>query len=321
MVRTVHVISPAAGVGNRLDLELVCPLLRENGFQVTEYPVMNRRRRVLYGNVLRHVLSLRGRFDVNLFLGPLFPEWLSLAKKNIWMPNPEGFNESHRRHLPRIDLVLAKTRLTERLFRGLGLPTTCVGFTSRDQLDPAIPRDPARFFHARSSTYKGTPRLLEAWKAHPEWPELVAVIADEKVLPGFQVDNVRIIRRYVSDAEMKRLQNEFTFHICCSEAEGFGHYIMEPMSCGAVVLATNGAPMNELVDPSRGLLVDCLPETSPVGLSHRCFFDPESLDREIRRARDFDESTRRRLGEAARAFYLQNDRDFRRRFIETMQGL
>jgi glycosyltransferase involved in cell wall biosynthesis len=321
MVRTVHVISPAIGTGNRVDLELVCPLLRKNGFRVTEYPVLNRRRPVLYSKVLRHVLGLRGRFDINLFMGPLFPEWLPLARKNIWMPNPEGFHEHHRRHLPRIDRVLAKTRLTERLFGELGLPVTYVGFTSRDQLDAAVPRDSTRFFHARSSSYKGTVRLLEAWKAHPAWPELVAVIADPLVLPGFQAGNVGIIRRHVSDAEMKRLQNEFTFHICPSEAEGFGHYIMEPMGCGAVVFTTNGAPMNELVQPSRGVLVDCLPDSPPVGLTRRRYFDPESLDREIGRARAFDEPTRRQLGDNARAFYLQNDRDFRRRFIETMQAL
>jgi glycosyltransferase involved in cell wall biosynthesis len=321
MSRSIHVISPAIGTGNRIDLEIVCPLLRENGFRVTEYPVMNRRRPILYGKVLKHALSLRGRFDINLFMGPLFPEWLPWAKKNIWIPNPEGFHEHHRRHLPRIDHVLAKTRLTERLFRELSRPTTYVGFTSRDQFDPSVPRDPTRFFHARSSSYKGTVRLLEAWKAHPEWPGLVAVISDEQVLPGFQADNVRIIRRHVSDAEMKRLQNEFTFHICPSEAEGFGHYIMEPMGCGAVVFATNGAPMNELVQPSRGVLLDCLPDSPPVGLTHRSYFDPESLDREIRRACAFDEASRRQMGDAARTFYLQNDRDFRRRFIETMQAL
>jgi glycosyltransferase involved in cell wall biosynthesis len=321
MSRSIHVITPVRGAGNRFDIDLVGPLLRGNGFRVTENRVLDRRRHVLYGRVLKHLLTLRGRFDINLFMGPLFAEWIPLARKNIWIPNPEGFHQHHRRCFPRIDHVLAKTHLTENIFRDLGLPTTYIGFTSRDQLDPSIPRDATRFFHARSSSHKGTVRLLQAWKSHPEWPELVTVISDQQVLPDFQADNVRIIRRFITDGEMKQMQNEFAFHICCSEAEGFGHYIMEPLSCGAVVFTTDGAPMNELVQPKRGILVERLPVEVPMGLSQRYFFKVESLDREIQRALKFDEETRRRIGDAARAFYEESDRDFRRRFIETMQRL
>jgi len=316
----IHVFSPA-GVGNRIDLEQICPLLQELGFDVTPHPVLDRRRRARYASLARHVVSGRGRYDFNLFTGPLFPEWLGFARRNLWLPNPEGFHEHERRLLPRIDRVLAKTRLTERLFRALGRPTTYVGFTSRDHLDAGVPRDSTRFFHTRSSSYKGTVRLLETWAAHPQWPELVTIMADPAVLPGFQAPNVRLIRRFVTDAELKEMQNRFTFHLCCSEAEGFGHYIMEPISCGAIVLATNAPPMNELVQPSRGLLVDCLPETRPVGLSQRAFFDPASLAAQVENARRLDAETRRQMSQAARAFYLENDAAFRKRFLETMRDL
>ena len=318
---SIHVFSPVGGVGNRIDLELICPLLAEAGFDVTPHPIADRRRRVRYAKLARHVLSARRRHDINLFTGPLFPEWLRLARRNFWLPNPEGFHEHQRRFLPRIDRVLAKTRLTERAFGELGRPTTFVGFTSRDHFDPRVTRDATRFFHARSSSWKGTVSLLETWAAHPDWPELVTIISDPEVLPGFNAPNVRIIRRFVTDAELKELQNQFAFHICCSEAEGFGHYIMEPMSCGAIVLATNAPPMNELVQPGRGLLVECLPETKPMGLSHRYFFDPASLARQVQGAFQLDEETRRRMSQAARAFHVENDASFRHRFVEVMREL
>ena len=46
-------------------------------------------------------------------------------------------------------------------------------------------------------------------------------------------------------------------HVCCSDAEGFGHYINEGRAHGALVrtVTTDAAPMNELVDESCGLLV------------------------------------------------------------------
>jgi glycosyltransferase involved in cell wall biosynthesis len=316
MPRTVHVISPVAGTGNRLDLELVCPLLEQNGFGVIPYPVLKRNGSSRLKHVVRWLLNFRGRVDINLFMGPLFPEWLPFARKNLWIPNPEGFHEEQRKYLPRIDLVLAKTRLTERIFRDLGRPTEFISFTSRDQLNAQVPRAYTSFLHAGSSPYKGTKRLLETWQAHPEWPELTVVNRESPDAP-----NIRAIRDYLPDDKYRDLQNAHGFHLCCSEAEGFGHYLMEALSCGAVTLTTDGAPMNELVQPPRGILVKCLDDHPPVGLSHRCYFDPENLGEAIRRAQSLDETARREIGTAARAFFLENDRFFRERFIDVMKSL
>jgi glycosyltransferase involved in cell wall biosynthesis len=321
MARVIHVISPVGGSGNRLDLELICPLLQQNGFDVTPYPVADRRRSRRFLHLARTLVRHRRRFEVNLFMGPLFPEWLSFASMNVWIPNPEGFNEQHRHLLPRIDLIVAKTRMTERIFRDLGCRTEFIGFTGRDQFDGQVPRDYTRFFHAGSSPFKGTTRLLEVWQAHPEWPELIAVIHDDKLVPQVESANIRVIREFLPEPELKRLQNATGFHLCCSEVEGFGHYLTEALSCGAVTLATNAPPMNELVQPGRGLLLDCLEETSPVGLSHRAFFRRESLEAAIERARTMDENSRRQIGAAARAFFLENDRLFRQRFVDLMRSL
>jgi glycosyltransferase involved in cell wall biosynthesis len=313
----IHAISPVQGTGNRLDLELVCPLLEEAGFDVIRYPVLHRNGRARLAHMARWLASFRGRVDINVFMGPLFPEWLPFAKKNVWIPNPEGFHERHRKFLPMIDLVLAKTKLTENVFRALGRPVEFVGFTSRDRLDAAVPRDYTRFLHACHSPFKGTKRLVENWKEHPEWPELVLV--DHPPVPG--AANIHPIAGHLPEDQYLRLQNEIGFHLCCSEAEGFGHYIMEALSCGAVALATNGPPMNELVQPSRGILLDCLAETEPLGLSRRYFFKPSGLQEAVQRARDMGELALRQLGSAARAYFLENDRAFRRRFIEMMQSL
>jgi hypothetical protein len=323
MPRTVHVISPVAGFGNRLDLELVSALLRENGFLVTSYPVVRRGKVARLSRVAQRILSFRGRFDLNLFLAPIFPEWLPLARKNILIPNAEGFAGHLHKYLPKIDLILAKTRLTERVFRELGCPTEYVGFTSQDHLDPLVSRETCKFFHSCSSQYKGTRRLLEVWKAHPEWPELVAVVNHNDTIPesSFRAANLRAIRRPVSDAELRQLQNSIPFHLCPSEAEGFGHYIMEAMSCRAVTFTTDGPPMNELIDPSRGLLVDCLAERPKMALSHRYLFDPKSLEAQVERALKFDPETLQRLGANARDFFLENDRVFRRKFIEVMNAV
>jgi glycosyltransferase involved in cell wall biosynthesis len=315
--RRIHAICPVQGTGNRLDLELLCPLLEDAGFEVVRYPVLKRNGRARLTHLLRWLAQFRWRCDINLFIGPLFPEWLPFAAKNVWIPNPEGFREHQRKFLPMIDLVLAKTRLTENVFRDLGRPVAFTGFTSRDRLDENISRDYTRFLHACHSPNKGTKRLLESWRAHPRWPGLILV--DHAPVPG--APNIDAIPGYMPDDQYRQVQNEIGLHLCCSEAEGFGHYIMEALSCGCVALATDGPPMNELVRPSRGIMLDCLPQTEPLGLSQRHFFDPESLAAAIERVKEMDAATLRQLGAAARTYFLQNDRAFRRRFIDVMKSL
>jgi hypothetical protein len=320
MAKTVHVTSPVAGFGNRLDLELVCSLLEQNGFEVTAWPAVDRSKKARFSGVAKRFLSGRGRFDINLFLAPIFPEWLPLARTNILVPNAEGFAQPS--WLKRLDLVMAKTRVTDEIFQRLGCRTEFVSFTSTDQLDESVPRQPRSFFHSCSSMFKGTQRTLETWQRHPEWPTLTAVVNNHDEIPPalFEGPNLRVIRERLSREELRRLQNEHVFHLCCSEAEGFGHYIMEAMSCRAIPLTSDGAPMNELVRPDRGLLVACEEERPAMRFSQRHLITQGGLEDQVERALQLDAAERGRLGEAGRNFYLENDRFFRRHFIEVMKS-
>src|SRR5690606_13048298 len=129
-----------------------------------------------------------------------------------------------------------------------------IGFTSVDRALPDASPDFGRFLHvAGASTLKGTDTLLEVWSAHPEWPALTVVQRDRRTIRA--PANVQILDGYLPDAELRELQNACGVHLCPSMGEGWGHYIVEAMSCGAVVVATDGPPMNELVQPGRGVLV------------------------------------------------------------------
>ena len=319
-MKTIQVFSPVAGFGNRLDLDLVCGILEQSGFDVTRAAMSDRSKRGRGSRVARRLVSFRGRFDINLFLAPIFPEWLPLARKNVLVPNAEGFAQVN--WLKRIDLVLAKTRMTEDIFRAQGCRTEFVSFTSTDHLDESVPRDFTRFFHSCSSLFKGTQSLLETWKRHPEWPELVAIVNNnDNVTPEMAAPNIRLIRERVPFNELRQLQNSIGFHLCTSEAEGFGHYIMEAMSCRSVTLTTDGPPMNELVRPDRGVLIERLPDAVPMRLSHRYFFDPASLEREVDRVLRMNPVERAAMGDSARAFFLKNDQAFRQRFVDVLRDL
>jgi len=321
MPASVQVISPVLGMGNRLDLELVASILEESDFDVTRYAMTDRRKVARIRRAAGTFLRRSRRFDLNIFLAPIFPECLPLARKNVWIPNPEGFTPYLRKWMPSIDLVLAKTRMTERIFRKLGLPTEYTGFTSRDHFEKQDKRDYTRFFHASSTPCKGTKRMIDVWKNHPEWPEVIIVDPNnDPYIASSGRPNIRI-SKYLEAAEFYRLQNTIGFHMCPSEAEGYGHYMMEAMSCRAVTFTTNGPPMNELVDSSRGILLDRLDETPEFGLSHRYFFKPESMEEQVTRALKLDPAALEEIGSSARAFFLENDRLFRKSFPELIRSI
>ena len=128
--------------------------------------------------------------------------------------------------------------------------------------------------------------------------------------PGIPAPNIVHLTGHLDDAELRRLQNSHAFHVCPSEAEGFGHVLMEGLSAGAVLLTTDGAPMNELVTPGRGVLIPPT-RTGTLNLSPQYFVDVAGIEQAVQRALALDEGARTALGAAARRYFEQAYAAFR----------
>ena len=115
---------------------------------------------------------------------------------------------------------------------------------------------------------------------------------------------------HLDDARLRYLQNAHTFHICPSEAEGFGHVLMEGLSVGAVLVTTDGAPMNELVTRGRGLLIPPA-RIGTLNLSPQYFVDVDGIETAIAHALALDEAQCAAFGAAARLHFEQADAAFR----------
>jgi glycosyltransferase involved in cell wall biosynthesis len=97
-----------------------------------------------------------------------------------------------------------------------------------------------------------------------------------------------------------------------SNAEGFGHTIVEAMSCGVLVLATDHPPMNELVDESRGVLIE-VEATRALGWGTWASFGQDAVEAAVERVLTMSDDEYRRRATAARRWYLENDGAFRQR--------
>ena len=161
-------------------------------------------------------------------------------------------------------------------------------------------------------------RVLALWARHPEWPQLT--IVGKSPVMDFTPPNVRLIQHFLSDQELMRLQNDHQFHLCVTTAEGFGHKLNEGMACGAIVIATDGPPMNELITPERGLLVK-YESCQPQGLGTAFQFDAADLERTIEKCLRLTAEEIERLSVNARAWFEENDRYFRDRFPQIVRDL
>ena len=297
----IQLLARDNGAGLSRDMDLLAAALDEAGASVHTNGLPHRGRFAEWLTRLRLAGRLP-RFDINLMLERVRPEFARAARRNVLVPNPEYFRAQDRAALDGIDMVWAKTRHAERLFAALGKPVRHIGFASPDRFDPAVPRRHAFFHGPGRSNNKGTTALLKLWVAHPEWPVLTVVWRRKRVALGALPANVRLLREHLDDEAYRRLQNEHRFHLCPSQTEGFGHYLVEAMSCGAVVVTLDAEPMHELVTPGRGVLVPAQAAgTQDLATLYR--FRAEDMACAIERCVAMSEDEAAVLGAAARAWY------------------
>lgn len=234
---------------------------------------------------------------------------------SVFVPNPEWLLPESQWQIPLMDLIACKSRHAVAAFESRGFTPFFMGFTSRDRFSAQVVPDRRRFLNiASGGTHKGTAETVRVWQAHPEWPHLT-VLAGRSQIDAADSANITIVREWISDEALERTMQECGVHVCCSNSEGFGHSIVESMSCGALVLATDAGPMNELVTPDRGLLVGTV-SSREMRWGERVTLDEASLEASIQRAITMSDGEYARYRQAARAWYLSNTSAFHARVAE-----
>ena len=315
MSATVRIVARANAVGLGEDVRLLADALARVG----RTALVSHSRSI---SPLRRVFARPDPDECIVFVERVTRRWLRRAGRYLLVPNPEWFPPRLLPSLRRIDHVLAKTRHAQEIFSARHPSVHYLGFTSPDRRTPGAAPDHGRFLHlAGGSALKGTGALLEVWRRHPEWPELTVVRhARPDHAPPSVPPNVRLLTEYLPAERLRALQNGCGVHLCPSESEGWGHYIVEAMSCGAVPLVTDAPPMNELVRPERGVLVPHR-RTEPRKLGTCFHVDPDALERAVAGLLEMSDAEKRRMGAAGRAWYEENDRAFAERLERLLSEL
>jgi hypothetical protein len=302
-------VSKSNHYGLDRDATLLAEAIRDAGFNAESSP--------LSGRPLRDRITRRRIAERIIHIERAFPKWFSAGRENVLVPNQERFPKRQLGRLKGIDRVLAKSRHAAGIFANLGVSTSYLGFTSPDRRQSGIAKAWKRCFHlAGGSTLKGTEEVLSLWSRHPEWPQLV-LVQKARNAPAHLPRNVLSIPGYLEDDELRKLQNACGIHLCPSRSEGWGHHIVEAMSCGALILTTDAPPMNEHVSEECGLMVACA-RSEPRHLGTNHYVDPDALEAAVERALTMTDEDQRRLGDAAQRRYVAIDTGFRQRVAELL---
>ena len=326
-MKHINIITRDNQSGLTKDAKIIADILRKAGFRVSVFevgkPTVGHKLHRISTYVERfasNTLRRKPPYDINVFLEDVFPVWFPYARINCMIPNQEWFRDYYVPHLPRFDWVLCKTKYAQDIFKQLGCRTEFISFTSLDRLDENYSKNYEQFFHlAGSNRQKGTKPIIDLWLRHPEWPRLT-VIQNPQNARNVSAANIEYITAYVSTEVLSRYQNSCGVHLCLSEAEGFGHYIVEAMSCKAVTVTTNAPPMNEIITSERGLLAD-YHTTKEQRLGTNYYVDPDALEQKIEEILAMNEAKKQQLGGNARAWYEENDQFFQRRLVEVIEKL
>lgn len=312
MKKHINIIARTNGVGLDQDVDLIHSVLTDHDFQVT----ISHCRSIPFW---KQWLPSKDKYDANIFLERVFPRWFNSAEKNILIPNQERYPHRHISRLNKIDHVLCKTRHAEEIFSEYA-HSEYIGFSSNSKNNPEINPDYSSFFHlAGRSTLKGTEALLNVWNKHPEWPTLT-IVQHAQNAPDSVPENVNLITDYLSYEALSELMNISGIHCCPSLSEGWGHYIVEAMSCSAVVLTTDAPPMNEIISANRGVLVPSS-HSEPRHLGRNFFVSEEALEQTIEQIIITSTEEKQNLGNAAKGWFIQNQDSFKKRLTDIISKI
>ncbi len=322
-MKKINIIgSSTSGLG--IDIKTISQILDQNGFKTTKCKPRSFSLKKLIAQktptLLRGIVP-GSLADANIFLESIPFKWLPAGKVNILIPNQEWCRPSTVKELKNIDHIICKTRYAESIFKKMGYTTHYTGFSGQDMFNNEIKKDYKKFVHiAGQSEQKGTNTICKIWERHPEWPCLNLITHRKDFIERYREKKNIIVKSKLPLNELISIQNECGIHLCVSEAEGFGHYISEALSCGAVVVTTHAPPMNELVNQEAGYLVD-YHKTENQNLGTNFFVDEMKLEETISRIIETKESALAQKSEKARLSYLKQKDFFEKNFAPTLQKI
>ena len=290
----VTIISNKNGSGLEKDIKIISDII--SNFYKVDF-------RAAYGNFV----PLDNENEVCIFIELIDERYY--GKYNILIPNQEWFFKRWVKELNNFNVIYTKTKLAHNIFNKIHKNVKYIGFTSLDMYKDVV--KVKECFHTQGrSIDKGT-NILSGWKQ--DMPKL-NIITMLKMNNSF----INLISERLSDDDFIKVSNQNLIHICPSTVEGWGHYINEAKSMSNVVITTNSEPMNQLIKDKRFLcdVVNIKQKSDSFGI--RTETSIQQIESVLSNILDLDLIE---IGKQNRIEFLENDKEFRERFINSIKTI
>jgi len=290
----INIYTSLNGVGLEQDANILKGILSKHTCYILDY-------------IKRQRCFTNGDYALHLEI-PRYDE-IEKNRVNILIPNAEWFDPKWLPKIKQFDMVFCKTFHAVEVFKKFHPNCIYTGFTSQDIYDESIIKDKQLVHIEGKSMLKNTDNLISAYQLRPDLPKCFSLSSRHTG----KFNNLEFAERQPFD-KLKILLNACIIHLCPSMYEGFGHYINEARSTGAVILTTDRPPMNEfitdkrfLVEGQRARVHNLVPlfKVNPIDLSNK-----------IQAVFNMDFEELRQIGIENRKKYLQLDTFFKDKLLK-----
>ena len=198
-------------------------------------------------------------YDVGIFIQEYDIQWLDRNKVNILIANEEWLQSEKLLLLKQFDKIITKSLFAKVLLSPYNNNIINCGFISRDRYVPNIKKQ-EKFLHVMGkSAQKGSEHVLTSFTSTcSQLPLTVIESRDGCTFKNLGANlNFNYIKEYISEADLNFNCNSHTTHLCPSYNEGWGHYLYEGLSCGALLYVTKLPMFLEWLDPDLVVFLDC----------------------------------------------------------------
>lgn len=283
-----------------------------------------------------HMAALEMPFTpVNIFIDRVkYIENLNTAVINILSANQEVTltSKHYKWQIPfmrRIDYVLTKTNYGTKIMTQLRkkykleFEIYYIGHTTLFPIKSIHRRDYQHILHlAGAHEFKNTDTIIKCWLAQPDLPPVIIGCYDnclknsldkyltaEEYQMALHHPNIQIITKKLSFDDIVIMKYYHAIQLCPSITEGYGHYINEARITKSLVITTNLPPMNEFIDDTSGILINCDRIESKDNGNELCLISIDELANVVRRVMQMTPDEIDKMG--LNAFHrYQHDTDF-----------
>jgi len=242
--KTACIYTSNTGVGLVSDVDLLQDLL-------FEYYDID----VVYFNHKFNTTTKLDKYDLGIFIQCYSEEYSVLNKKNIFIPNEEWLDVNVLSQIHKVDAVICKSTFARELLVPYNNNVVSTGFISLDKNNKQVERK-NNFLHLGGKSWqKGTESVLSSFNKN-KLP-LTFIHSNKNFDDLHKEKNIHYISNFLDSGELDIIINENVIHICPSIYEGWGHYMYEALSVGALTYVTKLPMFVEFLDPDLVVFLDC----------------------------------------------------------------